>query len=298
MSHQQKKRKALPAKKQERPSTADTAASGNTKEAATLSEVRHKGWFLTENNPRTNLEGLYDTVTKIDAMKCDYVIQLEIGAEEKVPHLQGCVWFESARTMPQMKLISERAHWEVANNKKACINYCSKIETATGEIWHRGLALPPKDPLSKYDLRPWQMKTKWILKEEPDDRTIHWFWDREGASGKTLLQKHLVITQDALVLSGKATDIKYAISKRVNEDCKPVTIILLNYSRSNEDFVSYEAIEQVKDGLFFSGKYESQMCVYDCPHVICFANFAPQQDKLSLDRWDVKEINDVTYDFV
>ena len=52
--------------------------------------------------------------------------------------------------------------------------------------------------------------------------------------------------------------------------------------------MSYIAIEGIKDGCFFSAKYEAGMCVYNPPHVMVFANKAPELTMLSSDRWVVK----------
>ena len=36
-----------------------------------------------------------------------------------------------------------------------------------------------------------------ILKTEPDERTIHWFWEPKGNVGKTTLCKWLVVKRGA-----------------------------------------------------------------------------------------------------
>lgn len=46
-------------------------------------------------------------------------------------------------------------------------------------------------------------------------------------------------------------------------------------------------IEQIKNGIYFSGKYESQMKYDKPPHVVVFSNTMPDQSKLSADRWNI-----------
>lgn len=96
------------------------------------------------------------------------------------------------------------------------------------------------------------------------------------------------------MVSGKGADIKYGIvswkndKKNKNKDLK---IILFHFVRSQEDYISYSAIEECKDMFFFSGKYESNMIIGNIPHVIIFANFEPKKEQLSEDRWVIKNID-------
>lgn len=71
---------------------------------------------------------------------------------------------------------------------------------------------------------------------------------------------------------------------------KPPDIIIYDYTRTQESFISYQSIEEVKNGIFFSGKYEGKMIIYDSPWVIVFANYPPELQAMSSDRWIVKEI--------
>lgn len=96
----------------------------------------------------------------------------------------------------------------------------------------------------------------------------------------------------ALVVSGKASDIKCAIA---GMKIKPEVVIFC-CPRNSEGYISYDALEQVKDGMFFSGKYESEMVLFNNPHVIVFANFAPDLAKLSVDRWKIVNLNEENND--
>lgn len=67
-------------------------------------------------------------------------------------------------------------------------------------------------------------------------------------------------------------------------------VCVFHYTRAVENYVSYEALEAIKDGIFFSTKYESGMVVFDSPHVVVFANFPPDRTQLSADRWRITNI--------
>lgn len=223
-----------------------------------------------------------------------FIYQFEICPSTKKRHLQGYVKFtRSIRISAAKKLLNmPQAHLErCKGNHQECINYCSKLESRDkGPFIYDSEEINVKDPLEDKELYPYQQFIIDILRLNNDsDRIIHWFYDLEGNVGKTALCKHIVLKyKNVLFLNGKGSDILYAVSQYVQEH-KALDIVLFHFSRTIENYVSYQSIESVKDGIFFSSKYESKMCLFNSPIVICFANFAPNMDSLSKDRWDIKE---------
>jgi hypothetical protein len=68
-------------------------------------------------------------------------------------------------------------------------------------------------------------------------------------------------------------------------------IIIMNIPRCNEGHISYQALEQLKDGLAMSTKYEGgQMCM-NSPHVVVFANTPPDMEKMSNDRFNIVNLS-------
>lgn len=133
---------------------------------------------------------------------------------------------------------------------------------------------------SKAVLKPWQEKILKYVDTQPHPRKVLWYVDEIGNWGKTWLSNYLVAMKDAIVFSnGKSGDIAYAY--RNNK------IVIFDFSRSQENFINYGVIEDIKNGRIFSGKYESCSKVFDIPHVICFSNFNPDTTKLSKDRWNI-----------
>lgn len=119
----------------------------------------------------------------------------------------------------------------------------------------------------------------------PDPRRVTWFMDKDGNTGKTFLSRYLVTHHDAVRFeNGKSTDIKHAYGGN--------KIVIFDFSRSQQEHINYEVIESIKNGIVFSPKYESDMKVFDPPHLVCFANFAPDYSKMSDDRWDVRELTE------
>lgn len=268
--------------------------AGNTKK----SRVRSRIYCFTLNNPEengfTNLSHLSHIFDALGAKS--YIYQLEEGDEKKTPHLQGVVQFQNQLEFSTVKQIHNAIHWEVCKNFKASINYCSKAIGRIEGPWYKGLDIAVPRPIKLItEFRPFQQRIINLINNpttKEDDRTIYWFWDKNGNIGKTQLAKYICLNYNALYLSGKSNDIKCAVAKHI-ETKKELDIAIFYYTRTVEDYVSYEALESIKDGIFFSGKYESQQVIFNSPILICFSNFPPNENSLSKDRWHIEEITDI-----
>jgi len=86
-----------------------------------------------------------------------------------------------------------------------------------------------------------------------------------------------------ILVGGTASNVKCAIAQM---KAKP-RVVVWNIPRTAQPYISYRGMEEVKDGCFFSGKYKSGMVDMSPPHVICFANFAPEEQTMSNDRWKI-----------
>lgn len=134
-----------------------------------------------------------------------------------------------------------------------------------------------REKLLELEPRLWQQKVLDMVVTEPDPRQILWLYDQVGNAGKTYLARHLVDKYGAFYTNGgKSVDIVHAYNGE--------KIVVFDYVRDAQEYVGYGIIEQLKNGIMFSPKYESGMKVYDPPHIIVMANFLPESDKFSQDR--------------
>lgn len=262
-------------------------AVGNTETTAKVPQ-KSRNWCFTYNNPQNDgitpeqMEHILSVLSPVA-----FVFQLETG-EAGTPHYQGCVTVKNPIAMP--KFLSKRIHWESTRSWAKSILYCQKAEGRIDGPW--ALNVEVKKPLQVItELRPWQAMLKERLDEEPDSRTILWLWEPNGNVGKTAMAKFICSHYSAVYVNGKGADIKYAVQKYL-ERGKTLHAAVFGFTRTNEDYIPYSALEEVKDGIFFSGKYEAGMVMYNSPHVVCFANFPPDRSKLSEDRWDVINVNE------
>jgi len=221
-----------------------------------------------------------------------YAIQEEVG-EQGTPHLQGFVHYKNAIAMSTLKAWNPRLHLEPARSIACSVAYCTDKakRKPNGRVWTLGFSIPSApqvDPISIADMYTWQRELAAEMETPPDERTIIWYFDQVGGSGKTEMAKYLLVTYpSSIFLSGGAfKDISYQIIKAKQDP----NLIIINLPRTSEGKVSYASLEAAKDGLIQSGKYEGGYRLYPQPHVVVFANFEPDYGSLSADRWEVRHL--------
>lgn len=238
-----------------------------------------------------------------------YVFQWEKGGDTDRDHLQGYIEFPTQRHYERIRVLlneipqAKPCHLEACKSKKSAILYCSKHDTRVAGPWHRNIAYskltPPDirqfDPIQGVEPYEWQCVLLDTVNGPPVPRHVYWIWEPEGNVGKTAIAKHLCCTRRCLYVSGQGKDILYAVGKYMEESGQP-EIIIFDFPRSAEGYVSYGSIEKVKDGLFFSGKFESRTVVMGECHVVCFSNSEPDLSKLSGDRWVIRRITNKDID--
>lgn len=242
-------------------------------------------WFFTWNMDKDDIVNSGGTLAQsFDDCGAIYCFQHERG-EAGNDHLQGVVYFRGPKALSALKAYSDAIHWEFCRNKKRAVEYCSKELSLAGQRWVRGFEVEEPIDYVITDLRPWQQELVDILKGRPPERTIRWYWSEAGATGKSAIAKYICLRIGG-VLIGSGADAKYAIASMKR---KP-KILLLNLSRARGARLDYGGLEEIKDGHFFSSKYESGQCIFSPPHVVVFANSPPLDGELSEDRLVVHEI--------
>lgn len=249
---------------------------------------RSRGWCFTLNNySESEKNAVIDCCENAD--RSAYVVQEERG-ENGTPHLQGFVHFANQVSFSTIRQWNPRIHWERTHSVAASVAYCSNPDKRVGRIWCRGFTISERDLriIREDSFYPWQRELREELLGEPHMRNITWYCDAVGGCGKTAFARFLMknVVHTLFVSSGRATDIAYQIIKTAWDP----KIVVFNLPRSAEQAMSYASLESVKDGIIYSGKYEGGSKLFPPPHVLVFANFFPDLTKLSLDRWDIREL--------
>lgn len=280
--------------------TQANTGEGNTDLPQCTGKATTRAWFGTLNNYTDH--GVTHQTHFASLIKCTtpkmYIVCTHIGLIKQTPHLHCVIYYENARLKTSMKQINQATSWRSVRSFTGATNYCTRAATRQmlpiqwgcdfdveqGKI---EITRTPKTPYTPYG---W---TKAFIDEvitpEPDDRTIHWFWEENGGVGKSQLTKYIIRNYHALCVSGKACDIKYVVQAWLP---KRLDVVIWNIPRSAAERISFSTMEDLKDGTFCTSKYKGTMIdMMDTMHIIVFANMPPNYEMMSANRWNVKRIS-------
>lgn len=132
----------------------------------------------------------------------------------------------------------------------------------------------------------WQQVLEEHLNGPADDRQVLFYVDEEGGKGKSWFQRYYLTKHphDAQVLTiGKRDDLAYAVKTTTK-------VFMFNVPRQGMEFLQYTILEQLKDRMVFSPKYQSETKLFSHNvHVVVFSNEYPDHNKMSADRYVIRD---------
>lgn len=212
-----------------------------------------------------------------------------ICGEETCPttgrkHYQTFIALKKKMRGEQISKLLSGTKWLACNgDEEANVKYCSK----DGNVFKHGFPKPLKLITPS---KSWQLKILDLIRTEPDDRKVYWFWSEQGGVGKSQFAKYLVAKENCLFFEeGKKADIMHLIFEAPEDKLER---IIIDVPRDNGNKVSYKSIESIKNGMIYSSKYEGGYKLFNPPHLIVFANMPPEEERLSADRWVIENIDE------
>lgn len=145
---------------------------------------------------------------------------------------------------------------------------------------------------------PWQKRLISYLSKPPTGRYVLWIYDPTGGCGKSTFIKSMKTwypQQVAKVAMAKVADLAHGLRKKM-ECSNPWNgnTLFIDIAKSTDPLFTdrdntsmYVVIENLSDGELFAGKYDSVDLSWAPGHVVVFANWLPNFNKLSADRWKI-----------
>jgi hypothetical protein len=163
--------------------------------------------------------------------------------------------------------------------------------------------------LQDITLYPWQASCMELITQEIQQtketkkptRWIHWWHEPTGGIGKSHLANLLASKHNALLLeAGRKTDLTYTFSQAL-AGIGHVPIVVCDFVRTTQPTEAlgtgsnmmtgvYSFLESCKNGRMLVTKYQSRTIYFKPPVVICFANWEPDRESMSLDRWKIVRV--------
>lgn len=274
---------------------------GNTKTSTNTDNFQCWKWVGTFHiDENSSFKNIFELIELKIIPLCDkYIFGEEYGESGETPHIQFAFTLKKKTRMRRkalQKLFGKEIWLDRMKGTLPQQSYCGKESNKI--ITNIHFPKPLKKLACEDNIYKYQENICKILRTEPDDRSIFWYYG-EGEIGKTTFCKYIFRTfENVVVLGGKSADMKNGIIEYKKNTGFLPEIILINLPRSfNNDYLSYTGIEEVKDMFFYSGKYEGGMIDGNCPHLFIFSNERPDVSKMSKDRWRIKQIISVGKDF-
>lgn len=223
----------------------------------------------------------------------EYIFAEEHGKSGKTRHIEGAFITREdrkRRTAIQSCFKFSDCQKSQKRNWQACIKYCSK---EGGRIIHSDGVRPVKPIKVITDLKPYQTQIIDIVKTEPDDRTIHWFYGPKNI-GKSKILKKLCVEHRCHILP--ITE-RHALSQ-VFKSHEEKDVYCMNLTADESAYQTnkmFSILEAIKDGMFSAsfGTEANGMCLFNDKHLIVMANERPDMTKTHIDpeRFNLFKIN-------
>jgi len=268
-------------------SSNSSSGLGNTKTKPLQGKIA-KSWCFTIFNYDINY---ISSIVPVLQDKCKkFIIGQEICPTTGKHHLQCYCHFKNKLRITSIQTIfnDKTMHCEIAKgDDEQNYKYCSKELI----LYEHGYPIPIKTLSTLYVWQQWIIDN--VITKPVDERAIFWFTDEIGNVGKSSFTKYLYLKYKAIVLSnGKKSDLLNIIySQSVSLSNSNNSSVVIDIPRSEYNNCSYQAIEDIKNGLIINTKYETGMLAFNSPHLIIFSNFYPETHNLSNDRWHIYTIN-------
>lgn len=227
-----------------------------------------------------------------------WVFQKELTSDG-VPHFQGRVSFKQPKRITEVKWIHKKGKLSIESQEQESEFYCTDLDKCIDGPWsnktERTIYIPKR--YRNPALRPWQQRLLDIIKKDLrsfEDREIIIVQEPIGAVGKSWFAGYLKISERALWVPSTmitANDMVQFVMNITYDGWHGILCIDLPRAMSKKHFWNIaQAIECLKNGFLYDGRYCAKERVIEPPVIVCFCNALPPKESMSTDRWRLYEI--------
>jgi hypothetical protein len=278
------------------PDTVDYLCYGH-EVCPTTGKAHLQGYIKFTNKKRFNqVKKLFNVPPHIEKCKgTPHQNFIYCGKEDKNPVELGTRPFKTPEIKQQkMQLLIDQLISGVSVTEICKSNLCHIFVTNRDKIMRTVHEIKMENERKTYQERPmgslsslrqWQQDLMKFLHEiKNNDRSIVWVYDSKGNSGKTWLCREMCMTMNSCIVlqNGHTRDVAHLYNGE--------RWVFFDFSRSDKNFINYDVLEKIKDGIIISTKYEGRCKLFHSPTVCCFANFFPKVENLSEDRWEIFQL--------
>lgn len=242
-------------------------------------------WDITNPKKDITKKALIDALGELKTDQ--YVIGEEIGLESGYEHYQIRVHFKKPYTLNELIEFNKRhgmtGRWSPTSKNGKNFDYVEK-EGKFYRSWEGALA--------KYhdmDLLPWQYEMTGAIGES-NDRNIIVCYDPNGNTGKSVLAKWLEVHHIMDVCPVSSGESGEYIAYCMGYQAKGYVFDIPKCETLKDKKQMWKAIEQIKNGLLYDGRYSPRKTWIEPPSILVMTNDVPPFNHLSKDRWEMYEL--------
>ena len=231
-----------------------------------------------------------------------WVFQREVS-ESGFNHWQGRVSLikktRQCELVKKTKNVFPGIHWSITSScthDGSSFNYVMKADTRADGPWSDEVYQEPP-PLTRqlrnfmqHEHFPWQLKVKEMV-QELDDRSIKLIVDILGDSGKSIFAEYLEYNNIAYEIPPfrAMEDIMQCVMSSKTHPCYLIDMPRAMKKDKLSEF--YAGLEALKNGVCYDKRYKFKKRRMDRPQVVVFTNRDPCWSYMSLDRWEIYDMN-------
>lgn len=138
----------------------------------------------------------------------------------------------------------------------------------------------------------WHFQLQDELLIRDSNRVITWIFERTGNTRKSTFCRFMEDAHDCLHITqmGGSRDLATVIQQALERDNWNNGVVIVDLPRDAQQQDLYKPFEMILNGRMTALKYTGGRLRWRTKALVVFANFPPEVNRMSWDRWDIREL--------